>query len=133
MSKKEEDLQMPSRDIKVKIGTNEYTIKFPTNGQLIDMESLKIQMTSGANKEMLFGTASAREAYLINEAVATFQVLIPDLKKDLEVKSLLDLDPLQSKSIHKAYEKYYNWMEEWRKVLNQEEKKEEDDTKGASA
>lgn len=125
MSKK--DLPMPSRELKVTIGVNEYTIKFPNNGQLIDMESLKIQMTSGTNKDMLYGSPAAREAYIITEAIATFQILIPQLTKDLNVKSLTDLDPLQSKTISKAYAAYYNWMEEWRKVLNQEEK---DDSKG---
>ena len=119
---KEQDLQMPAREITIKIGVNDYKIKFPTNGQLIDMESLKIQMTSGTNKDMLFGSTAAREAYLINEAIATFQILIPQLNKDLNVKSLLDLDPLQSKSVSKAYEQYYDWMEKWRKVLNQEDK-----------
>ncbi len=126
MESKEKD--MPKKEIKVMIGKNEYAVKFPKNAQLIDIESAKIRMTGGANKDMIYGGPSAQQAYLAVEAIATFEILLPDMITDLNVKSLAELDMQQSKAFLKEYEKYYNWMESWRKYLNDdvvEEKKED--------
>jgi hypothetical protein len=117
-----EKLDMPARQITVQIGPNSYDIKFPTNAQLIDIESMKIRMTGGTHKDMLFSNSSMGQmAYLTVEAIATFEVLIGDeLKKVLSVKSLLDLNMQESKSLQKAYKKYYDWMAQWQKVLNED-------------
>jgi len=121
---------LPSDKIKVKIGMNEYEIKYPNNGQLIDIERLKIQLTAGTHKEMLSGVGIAQHAYLLTEAISTFTVLLPDMKKDLNVESLLDLNPYQSKSILKAYEKsYYPWIMEWNAVLDEEFTEEKNEKK----
>lgn len=109
---------MPEKEIKVKIGPNEYTIKFPKTSQLIDIEAAKIRMTGGTIKEMPHGGTSAQSAYLAVESIATFEILIPNLLKDLNVPSLLDLDMQQAQSHLKAYEKYWEWMNRWREVLN---------------
>lgn len=121
--------KLPSNQIKVTIGQNPYEIKFPTNGQLIDIERMKIQLTNGTHKDMLFGSGNSQQAYFLVEAIATFTILLPNLNKDLTVSNLLELNPYQSKSILEAYEKtYFPWMQEWNKVLNpsEPEKKEED-------
>jgi len=116
---------MPSDKIKVKIGPNEYTIDFPNNAQLIDIEASRIRMTGGTVKDMIQGNTAAMSAYITVEAIATFEILVPKLKTDLNCKSLLNLNPQQSQSFLKAYEKYYEWMDQWRVFLNQdiEEKK----------
>lgn len=112
---------MPPKEIKVKIGINDYTIKNPNNGQRIDIESAKMRMTSSKFKDLLFGDAAAMDAYVLTAAIATFSVLIgDDLKKDMGGASLLDLDPLQSKTLTSAYEKYYEWQNKWRDYINQE-------------
>lgn len=117
MSKK---LELPSRAIEVEINGIKYPIKFPNNGQFIDIERMKIDLTNGNLKALIFGTPNNQVAYLLTEAIATFSILIPDLAKDLEVKSLLELDPFQSKSLLRAYENvYYPWIESWRKVINE--------------
>ena len=127
-SKDKKEKKMPARQITVKIGQNDYEIKFPRNGALIDIESAKIRMTGGTNKEFVYGGPSAQNAYLLVEAIATFETLLPQMTKDLVVGSLLDLDQLQTKTVLKAYERYYQWMQEWRMFLNDdiEEKKEGD-------
>lgn len=133
MSDKPSSSQLPSRSIKVTISNREYSIKFPNNGQFIDIERNKIDLSNGNLKNMLFGTPSGQLAYILIEAVATFSILIPDLVKDLDVKSLLELDPYQSKQLVSAYEKhYYPWIEKWREVINapvEQEDKEGDDEK----
>lgn len=114
-----EQKEMPSKEITVKIGQNEYKIKFPKNADLIDIESAKIRMTGGTIKDMAYGGAAAVNAFVAVEAIATFEILLSDqLTKDLTVGSLSDLDSLQLKPVIKAYEQYYKWMTEWREFLN---------------
>lgn len=120
---------MPSREIKVKIGIHSYSIKLPKNGQLIDIEVKKMSLTAGMHKDLALGLPSAVNAAVAVEAACTFSVLLPDLHKDMNVPSILDLDMIQSKPFIKAYEQYYEWMGSWRKFLNddeEEESKEED-------
>jgi hypothetical protein len=121
---------LPAKSITIKIGENEYEVKFPNNGQIIDMETMKINLTKDTHRSMLFNvTASAERAYLTVEAIVTFSVLIPKLKDDLVVKSLLDLDPYQSKQLVKAYsEQFYPWFKQWMDIVN-----EDDEVKDAGA
>lgn len=116
-------MTLPSRSITVKIGPNEYEIPFPKNGALIDMEVMKINLSKDTHSKMIFGTSSTSErAYLLIEAIVTFSVLIPRLKEDLAVKSLLDLDPYQSKELVNVYVKqFYPWFQEWMKIINEDE------------
>lgn len=118
--------QMPANSITIKVGPNEYNIKYPNNGKLIDIERMKIKLTDGTHKDMLFGTNAAQHAYLLTESIATFMILIPELTKDLTVPSLMDLNPMQTKSIVDAYSRvYYPWMEQWRAIVNEEVEEEE--------
>lgn len=114
-------IQAPASKISVTIGPNSYDIKLPNNGQLIDIERWKIQLTSGTHKDMLFGRGPSQQAYLITEVIATLSVLIPDLSKDLNVKSLLELDMIMSKQIIKSYEDtIYPWLQQMINYCNQE-------------
>ncbi len=124
------ELHMPNKSIVIKIGqgsiVNDYEIKMPSNGQRIDIETRKLQLTRGMHKDLVMGSASSVDAYVLVEMIATFNVLIPQLAKDINFNSLLELDALQTRSFLKAYEDYYKWDSEWREFLNQsfeEEKK----------
>jgi|LakMenEpi03Aug12_release.lakeMendotaPanAssembly.Ray.scaffolds.fasta_scaffold1052099_1 hypothetical protein len=125
MSEQKEKASLPSKAITVTIGENDYEIKFPSNGALIDIEAMKISMSNGTHRDMVY-TESGQISWTLIEAISTFNVLIPQLKKDLAVSSLLELDPLQSKTIIKAYNKvYYPWISQWRKVINDLDKDDE--------
>jgi len=115
--------KLPPRELKVTIGPNTYSIAFPKNAKLIDIEVRKLHVTNGMHKDLLFGSVASREAYLAVESACTFEILIPELKTDMNVTSLFDLDLFQSKQVVKAYENYYAWMEEWREALNDEARK----------
>lgn len=118
--------QLPAKQLTIVIGQNTYETKFPNNGQLIDMERMKIQLTDGTHKNMLFGQQSAHQAYLLTETIATFSILLPDLLKDLQVKSLLELDPYKSKILTKAYrDTFYPWFKQWMDIINDSEEEEE--------
>lgn len=109
---------MPASHITVKIGTNEYKIEFPNNDKLIKIERYKNSLNGGSGQQMLQSGSMGVQAYLLTEAIATFTILLPQLETDLNYGSLLELNPFQSKSLSKAYEKYYTWMEEWMRVIN---------------
>jgi hypothetical protein len=123
-NEKKSKLEMPAKTIKIRIEQNEYEIKMPTNGQRIDIESAKVRITGGASRDLMMGSTSAQDAWILSEAITTFSILIPKLKEDLLV-NLMDLNALQSKSIVKAFEKFYEWDQAWYKFLNQDEEDEE--------
>lgn len=117
--KKKEERPIPSSTLDIVIGPNQYTIKRPTVGQIIDMERAKLKLSGGQHSQMLFGTLQAQQAYLFVEAIATFTVLVPELQKDLLVKSLLDLTQEQSRPLVKQYEdKVYPWLNALREVAS---------------
>jgi len=125
MSKQKEKLSAPPSKLTFKIGPNSYSIDFPKNGDLIDIERRKSTLSGGQGQGMINGGSPGMQALILSESIATFSVLLPQLEKDLNVGSLLDLNPSQSKPIVKAYEKYYEWMDKWRTFLNQDDEKEE--------
>lgn len=118
---KKEDKTVPLREITVKIGSNNYKISLPTTGQEVDIEVRKDRYTQGAYKNLLFGDDRGIKSYLAVGSIATFEVLIPDMKKDLQVTSLFELDMYQMKTVLKAYEKYRAWIAEWEEFIQQED------------
>lgn len=122
--------QLPPKKKDITIGGNTYTLELKTNGQLIDIERMRVELSGGHMKDMLFGVGSSPQTYVLIDAIACFTVLIPGLAKDLIVKSLVELDPLRTKMILKVYEQeFYPWWDAWQKVLNaddENDKKEED-------
>jgi hypothetical protein len=123
--------QQSSRSITIPIGKNEYTVKYPNVGQQMNIEILKIQLTDGRYDTMKFSynPAFIKQAE-IAEAIATFNILIPDLKKDLNAKSMLELEQDQMLDLLTAYtEKYLPWYEEWAAILAAPKQKEVEDKK----
>jgi hypothetical protein len=114
--------QLPAREIKISISGNTYNVKFPNNGQLIDIESRKVQLSGGTQKDlMLSQSPSAAQAFILIETIATFSILIPELKDNLNV-SILDLDPFRSKELVKQYTKvFYPWFKQWMDIINSDD------------
>ena len=117
---KKQKLEMPPQSLKVRIVENEYEIGMITNGQRIDIESMKARMTQGTSRDLMGGTPRAQDAFLLSEAIATFTILIPKLHKDA-LQNMLDLNEIQSKSIVKAFQKFYEWDQAWYKFVNQDD------------
>lgn len=114
-------LPMPVSILSVKIGPNDYSIKIPSNGQFIDIEARKAKLTDGTHSQMLFGGSPSQQAYLLTEVIATLSVLLPKLSKDLNVASMLDLDPIQTKQMVSVYTKeIYPWLAQIRDVANED-------------
>jgi hypothetical protein len=120
-----------SRVIKINIKGKEYEVSFPTNGQLIDIESNKILLSKNTSGKMLYGnTASSLSAYRTVDMIATFSVLIPDLIKNINGKSLLKLSPIDTVELLDVYEnKYYAWFSKWQEEINKKFKELSKDSK----
>ena len=116
------------KKIVLKIDDNEYSINFPTVGDLIDIEILKSHYSKGKYLSML-GTRTVTSNFALDmiDAVSHFSVLIPSLKEDLKVKSLMDLSIPDSKELVDVYRKEFTpWFNGWLEILRsdvEEEKK----------
>lgn len=122
---------MLERTLKFKFKERSYSISFPTNGQFIDIESKKVELTNGQLGNLISSRtiASLRTVKLV-EIVSTFSILCPKLEEDLKVNSLLDLDVLDSIELIRFYNKNISpwlnsWFNEFSKIFEDELKKEE--------
>jgi hypothetical protein len=118
-----EKLKQPTQDsIEIKIQSNSYLIKFPTNGQLIDIESRKSLFSSGTYSSLMRSTLlSAGDALDLIDMISTLSVTCPKLMGDLRVDSLMDLTPIQTIVLVKEFkEKYVPWFNGWIKYYRQE-------------
>lgn len=81
-----------------------YQVNFPNMGKLQDIESFKIAYTNGKYIDMALSGLKMHEFMLdVTDAVSYFSVLIPDLKKNLEIKNWRDLDPEIAKKLVIVY------------------------------
>lgn len=106
----------------------EITYKSAFNtGKLLDIEILKMQLSG--DKYSVFKTSylvSMQKQALNIDMIATFNTLIPDLKKNLTVKNFLDLDQLEFDEILKVYiEDFLPWYNDWVNFLNDPKSEEE--------
>jgi hypothetical protein len=102
------------KSIKVKVKEQEYVVKFPTVGQLLEIEALKMAYTNNTYGALVNGgLRSSAYALDMADCFATFQVMIPELAKDLGIKSFVNLDAFEAKKIVSVYTKQFQpWMVE---------------------
>lgn len=100
--------QMPASQIKIKILENTYTIKLPTVGQFIDIQTYKVRL-AGEEYDKLSSIYESDKAYakLLIDLIACYTVLIPDFKKDLNVDSVSSLDLIKAKTLINTYIKEF--------------------------
>lgn len=125
MEPKTEQKEMPARELKfkVKAGTveNEYTIKYPNNGELIDIEVMKDTISNGRYMNLLSASTkqSTMAAFTI-DMIATLNTLCPKLKDDLKVKSFFNLDIVDNKNLLNIYlKKIFPWLNDWQAFLDE--------------
>jgi hypothetical protein len=120
--------QLPEEHIKFLFEGETYQVRYPDNGQVMDIEANKVSLSSGKyldwlRMSQLSGTAV--NALNICDMIATVSVLIPGLKKRLRVESLMRLTPLQTRKLSKAFgDTILPWLQAWDEALNQAEEEE---------
>jgi len=118
MSKLKSD-KVLSKTLELEIKKNSYEIKFPNTGNLLDIEELKARLSGGQYNALFGGTLSSEMSRLLIDTIATFTILLPDLKKDLTVKSYLDLELVDSIELLKVYrDSYLPWYNEWMTLVS---------------
>lgn len=96
-----------------------YTIKIPTAGQLVDIETYKSVYTQGNyGKIVMSATTQANDALDLVDMNANLRALCPDLLKDWGVQDLFELDIFDIQLVKKVYDgKVLPWMKEWQSAL----------------
>lgn len=90
----------------IQIEGNSYVIPAITPGHIIDIESNKIQISSGQYAKMILSnTKTGNIALDIIETIAFFFVLIPTIQKDMRLESLFNLDMVNMKKLIDIYKK----------------------------
>lgn len=90
---------------KFKIGEKEFTATFPNVGQIIDLESFKQALTSNRYGQMAAsGISSMYNALDLVDAIAFFQIVVPEVGKYFGIKNytVLQLDKISA--LIKAYQ-----------------------------
>jgi len=108
------------RSINFKVKENEYSLSFPTVGQVIDIESTKSKLSNGTYGDLVrAGTITAGTALDQIDMFSYFSILCPDLIADLKVSRYQDLDIFDAKELLLVYRKdVLPWVAEWQKVLS---------------
>lgn len=102
------------REIKVKLPSGqELEVKFPTVGQMIDIESQKQLLTKGQYGRMLLNVTDVSYKMLdYVDAIATMKILCPHLLKELNVTAT-SLEDIAFDQSSKILEVYNQEMKPW--------------------
>lgn len=97
-------------------------IEFPNIGQLIDISTEKIFLAK--NEYQTLQASSLNDMVIVRfwiDMLATFKVLVPDLVKELNVKSMLQLDVRTMNALlKKVYlRQYMPWYKAWMEAFSQ--------------
>lgn len=106
----------------ISIGGVNHQVKYPTVGQLIEIENKKMLLTGGRYSDYVIsgGTKSQEFASDAVDMLAHFSVLIPALAEALNVKSYLDVDALAAKQLVDVYKKEFRpWYNELMKAIHE--------------
>lgn len=93
-----------SRKHTLVIKGNSYEVEYPNTGKAIDIELLKLQIAGSNYDALRFGASKmAQEQADKVDMIAVFNVLIPQLREDLNSKTLFDLSEEQSNELVEVY------------------------------
>jgi hypothetical protein len=112
-------------ELKFEVKGNSYTIKVPTPGDMIDIERMKMVLSSGYYNEMMrTSTISAQESLMVIDIQSCFSVLCPDLMKDLKCEDVRKMVAEDYQMLKAAYTKeFIPWWNAWLKLFRGEDEK----------
>lgn len=118
-----EQKQLPERKKTFKILENTYTVEFPNTGDLMTIEILKTQLSKGQYSSLSeSNTVTGNYSRFLVDMIAVFTVLLPDLKKDMNVKTISELKVEDSKKLLKIYlQEVLPWLNSWFEILNSDD------------
>lgn len=93
------------RQKKFNIGEKQFVAKFPNVGQIIDLESFKQALTNNRYGQMASsGIASMYNALDLVDAIAFFQVVVPEVAKYYDIRNYTLLQVDKIKELLDAYQ-----------------------------
>lgn len=110
-----------NRTIEISIKDNKYIVSFPTVGQIIDIETKRSILSKGQYGNMIESKMQMSWNVLeIIDIMSYFQVLMPKLFDDLNIKSIEELDAIDFVEVVDAYrEQFLPWYNDWAKKFNE--------------
>lgn len=111
--------KLPSKTLDLSFNDKDYTINFPKTGQLMKIEALKAKLLFGEQSTVIdAGTADGDYAYQLANMEAHLTVVSKEMIEDLNVKSISELDAIDSAQLLDAFmEQYLPWFNDWRTIL----------------
>lgn len=101
-----------STTTKVTIKGKDYEIGFPKTGEFFNIQTLKANLTQGKYDVFKMLERDGLIATVLIDAISTFNVMLPQLKKELNVESMLDLELENMIEIGYAFKDQYTpWYE----------------------
>lgn len=96
----------------INVLNNEYEVKYPNTGEALDIALLKLQISEKYDLMKFSFNPEFQKEVLKIDAMATFSILVPQLKKDLNVKSFYELEEEQMDQVIVCYvEQFLTWYE----------------------
>lgn len=102
------------RQKKFTIGEKTFIANFPNIGQIIDLESLKQALTGNRYGQMAAsGIASMYYALDLVDAIAFYQIVVPEVAKYYDIRNYASLSVDKSKALVEAYQQQIKpWFDE---------------------
>lgn len=95
---------MIQRQKKIVIDGKGFVVNFPNVGQIIDLESLKQALTNNRYGAMAAsGIASMYYALDMVDAIAFFQVCVPNVGKYYNIRNYTSIDPNEIRELMNVY------------------------------
>ena len=114
------NLVKPSTEIEVKIRDIKITVRYPKSGEMIDIAVLKAKLSDHQYSSLFLQTSfEAPLALRLIDAYSFFQIMVPDIKKNLTLDSFYELSVLDSLELIDVYEnQILDWLNEWTETIN---------------
>lgn len=113
----------PSKTLNIEILGHRYQVEFPKNREFFQIENEKNRLAEGDYNAFFRNDNVGFLAKLNIDTISTFSILIPQLLKDLNVSSYMDLDLIQQNKITKAYiTSFWPWYKGWLDIISEPEK-----------